>query len=310
MRPGDRALAVQLEGGLQLFHGRDHELPGIEEAVRRAAFLAQLIESIRRNKYVSVMKAGDISKRRADPNDELFDPLKAAILFQRKGELDEAFWMVFYFVHFGKSRYSGWRYARQVYGCLGEPNRKWDWNTTQADPAGFRSWLSANQDRIRLPGAHGGFGNHRKYQSLDAFSKNGTGAAFETYIEWVGHGQTHEGVMGQALEGAKGNARSAFRRLYDSMGGVASFGRTARFDYLAMVGKLKLASIEPDSTYMQGSTGPLDGARLLFGVKHRPTQLDQWLVELEARLGIEMQVLEDALCNWQKSPSSFKPFRG
>jgi hypothetical protein len=68
---------------------------------------------------------------------------------------------------------------------------------------------------------------------------------------------------------------------------------------------------------MQGATGPLSGARLLFGGKITAklgwSDLDAWLVELEADLDVGihgMQVLEDALCNWQKSPKRFKPFRG
>jgi hypothetical protein len=105
-----------------------------------------------------------------------------------------------------------------------------------------------------------------------------------------------------------------FDDLYRSMCSVASFGRLARFDYLTMLGKLGLAPIEPGSTYMMGATGPLDGARMLFtgdstaAVAAR--QLDQWLVELEAVLRVGMQVLEDSLCNWQKSPERFVPFRG
>lgn len=96
---------------------------------------------------------------------------------------------------------------------------------------------------------------------------------------------------------------------------VASFGRTGQFDYLTMLAKLDLAEIEPGSTYMTGATGPLAGAHLLFGtnsVTATPRQLDGWLVELEATLGVEMgmQILEDSLCNWQKSPAQFVPFRG
>ena len=56
-----------------------------------------------------------------------------------------------------------------------------------------------------------------------------------------------------------------FDYLYRSMDAVASFGRMAKFDYLTMVAKLGLAPIEPGSTYMPGATGPLSGARLLFG---------------------------------------------
>ena len=59
--------------------------------------------------------------------------------------------------------------------------------------------------------------------------------------------------------------RATFDYLYGSMDDVVSFGRTAKFDYLTMVGKLQLAPIEPGSTYMQGATGPYQGALLLFG---------------------------------------------
>ena len=116
--------------------------------------------------------------------------------------------------------------------------------------------------------------------------------------------------MEQACHMVNHDPQKAFRELYRTMDGIASFGRTARFDYLTMIGKLRLAPIEPDSTYMQSSTGPLRGARLLFGVQASPAQLDQWLIKLDARLGVGMQVLEDALCNWQKSPKEFIPFRG
>ncbi len=90
---------------------------------------------------------------------------------------------------------------------------------------------------------------------------------------------------------------------------IVSFGRLARFDYLAMVGKLQLASIEPGSTYMAGATGPRCGAQLLFGIDAKPKDFDGWLLELDDVLHVGMQVLEDALCNWQKSPREFEPFR-
>ena len=81
-----------------------------------------------------------------------------------------------------------------------------------------------------------------------------------------------------------------------------------------MIGKMGLAPIEPGSTYLQGATGPLLGARLLFGgrpgAKIERTKLETWLVDLGAQLGVGMQVLEDALYNWQKSPSRFQGFRG
>ena len=115
--------------------------------------------------------------------------------------------------------------------------------------------------------------------------------------------------MEQEVQKASGDPRRAFGELMRSMTAVDSFGRTAKFDFLTMVGKLKLASIEPDSPYIIGSTGPRAGAELLFGVVQRPAALNQLSIELEAKLGVGMQVIEDALCNWQKSPDKFIPFR-
>jgi len=309
VRPRDQELAAHLVSSLLSFDREKRPLPGIRDAAPRVALLEQLLESIHRVRYVAVLRERNLSSLRAEPNDNLFDPLRAAILHQRQGNIEEAFWMVFLFVHFGKHTRAGWRYAREVYGRLGDGGR-WDWASTSANPSGFRAWLDAHQDDLKREGVPRGFGNHRKYESLDACSRNGTGAAVQSYVEWVSPPRTHQEMMEQARLRADGDQRRAFDELYDSMRAVARFGRTARFDYLTMVGKLALAAIEPPSTYMEGATGPVRGARLLFGGRASATTLDSWLVDLDTQLHVGMQVLEDALCNWQKSPDQFKPFRG
>lgn len=312
MRPRDRELAQQLEMRLLSFE-KKKPLPGISDSAARATFIEQLLESIRRVKYVLVVKDRDISQRCTDPNDELFDPLKSAIVWKRQGHMDEAFWMIFLFVHFGKHVRAGWRYTRQIYGRLGDGTR-WDWASTSADPTGFREWLHTHQAELKRKGEPGGFGNHRKYESLNACSHNGTGAVVESYVKWVGPSKTHHDIFDHKYRQAAGDPRTAFDLLYQSMHVVTRFGRTARFDYLAMVGKLGLAHIEPGSAYLRQSTGPVKGAQLLFaghGNKApRQSLLDGWLIDLDAELKVGMQVLEDALCNWQKSPQEFKKFRG
>lgn len=313
MRPKDQVQAQRLTTVLASFARQHRALPGIRAARRREAFLEQLIESIHRVEYIAVIRQRDVSSRRADANDDLFDPIKAAILKTRQGDHDEACWLAFLSVHFGRNSRSGWRLARDVYGALGR-GQPWDWQRTSSTVAGFRRWLSANQNRLRNDGVARAFGNHRKYQSLDANSASGTGAAIASYVAWVRPHQTHARLFQAATLAAGNDPRSTFDNLYRSMSSVASFGRTARFDYLTMIGKLGLAPIEPGSTYMTGATGPLSGARLLFTgnatSEIAPNQLDEWLVDLEAALGVGMQVLEDSLCNWQKNPDRFVPFRG
>ena len=309
MRPRERELFLRLDAKLLFFNGKKRRLPGILNATRRKVFLEQLIESVRRVKYVSVIRTRQPSIRRFDPNDELFDPLKAAILAQRQGNIEEAFWLVFLFVHFGKHPLAGWRYIREVYGRLGD-RRKWNWENTSNNPSGFRAWLSAHQDELKRGGMPRGFGNHRKYESLDGHTPNGTGAVVESYVKWVGPPRSHQAHMAQARRQANNDPRETFDRLYKSMYSVARFGRLARFDYLTLIGKLDLAPIKPGSTYMQGATGPVKGARILFGNRASAAQLDAWLVELDSELNVGMQALEDALCNWQKSLEIFVPFRG
>lgn len=312
MRPNDQSRALELGSKLDDFHASRRSLPGIQDGPHRSSFLEQLIESIRRIRYVTTLCQKNLSDGYADPSREMFDPLKAAVIHKRNGNIDEAYWLVFLFTHFGKKKGAGWHLARNVYGAFGSAV-SWSWARTSADPNAFRHWLDQNQSALK---ASGGFGNHRKYQSLDAWKLNGTGAAFETYVNWIGPAKDHAAFFAEASQTAGGKPRAMFRHLYDSMDAVASFGRTGRFDYLTMVGKLGLAAVEPGSAYMQGATGPLSGARLLFGgnpqAPFSPATLDQWLVELDAELDLYfgMQVLEDALCNWQKSPAQFVPFRG
>lgn len=270
------------------------------------------MESMHRVEYVRAIRSRRLSPRRMDPNDEIFDPLRAAILHHKSGNIDEAFWLVFLFVHFGKHPKAKWRYIREVYGRLGTQDR-WNWANVSCSPSDFRAWLHAHEMDIKRPGVPGGFGNHRKYQSLKAYSGTGTGSAVETYVNWVRPPRQHMDLFSEFYAEAGRNPKCAFELLYRSMEQVASFGRTARFDYLTMVGKLGLAPIAPGSAYIQGSTGPTAGARLLFHADREArgslVQIDRWLQELDEYLGLGMQVLEDALCNWQKSPHKFKPFR-
>lgn len=319
MRKRDLKEAKRIEGILSDYHATKRPLPGILHSASREAFMQQLFESIHRVQYIErgvLRKRGeprDLDPNRANPASELFDPIKAAAIRSREGEHDEACWFVFLFILFGKNLRTGYRLTRDIYGSLGSA-QYWTWARTSGAPEKFRMWLRENQRTLKSKG--GQFGNHRKYMSLNADSAGGTGEAVVTYVHWVLDHRNHRSLFDGAESRAQHNPRCAFDLLYRSMARqVASFGRIGRFDYLTMIAKLDLASIEPGSTYMTGATGPLAGARLLFGDAangEAPATINRWLIELEAVLGLYMgmQVLEDALCNWQKSPDQFKAFRG
>jgi hypothetical protein len=307
LRNRDRKRGEELLRRIAAFEKTQRPLPGISNAAARRALVEQMVESIRRNEYIAVIRARGCSESRLDPASPIFDPIRAAILNAKSGNLDEAFWLTFLFVHFGKHRRSGYRLVQDVYGGLG--GVRWSWPKVSADPFGFRHWLDRNEAGIKIRG--GKFGNHRKYQSLSAWKPAGTGAAVESYVKWVVTKGGHERLVSGVEAKYGGDRRRVFHDLYLRMSTVVSFGRTARFDFLTMVGKLGLANIEPPYAYMQGATGPLEGARLLFGHPGLPAgKAEHEVVALEKDLGVGMQVMEDSLCNWQKSPSLFIPFRG
>jgi alpha-glutamyl/putrescinyl thymine pyrophosphorylase-like protein len=304
----DAVIAQKLDKALECYSQTIRALPGIDSVESRRAFVAQLIESRRRVEYVRRIASRDVNAKRADPSSTFFDPLKAALHFQRSGNTNEAMWLVFLATHFGKSGQFGWDRVRAVYGSLGQGGT-WNWARTSTEPVAFRNWLDAN--RANIPGR---FGNHRKYESLDAVSTTGTGQVIETYVGWVLKAGGHPNLVSNALHQAQADPGLAFDLLFKSMNSVARFGRTAKFDYLTMVAKLGLANIEPRKPYMASATGPRTGANLLFRGESTHAEgtktLDSWTYELGKSLELGMQEMEDALCNWQKSPNVFRPFRG
>lgn len=299
------AVRADMQQRLDAYETAEGPLLGLN-ADSRASLIEQLVESVRRNQFVEYLTAADLSDSAVDPADpDRFDPLRAAALLHRRGEDDEAFWMLFLFIHFGKNRQVGYRYARALYGSLGV-GPAWTWAQVVDNILGLQSWLDANA--AALAATIGGYSNHRKYESLTQI-----GDVVDSYVRWVGDPPLHRPLFDQALADAGNDPEVAFAALYKSMRAVHRFGRIARFDYLSMAGKLGLADIQPDKAYFQDSSGPRRGAALLFtphDAKTPAKQLERQAAGLRDYLAVPFDVIEDALCNWQKSPDRFMPFRG
>lgn len=291
------------------------QLPGIQPAGHLETLVCQIIDSVRRIDFVRRISReyAGISPLRADPNSDLFDPLKGAIWHYHQQNHDEACWLVFLATHFGKHAVDGWRLCRDIYGKLGGPGR-WDWHSISPNPDAFRLWLNQNIARLRGDGVRRRFSNHRKYESLLSPNGSGTADVLSSYVAWIAPPRSHREFVMRAHREVGQNPRDVFAYLYKSMKAVDRFGRLGRFDFLTMLGKLDLAPIEPDSAYLKGATGPALGAKLLFlgspTARCNPDTLQNYLDELDETLSIGMQALEDSLCNWQKSPARYRLFRG
>lgn len=280
-------------------------LPGISDPAALDTLSLQFVASLRRETYYVAVQQKPISSRRANPNDSSFDAERAVAYHVQQGSIDEAAWLIFLMTHFARPADTGWRRLQDVYGRLG--TGIWDWQTVSSNPAAFSNWLSANWTQVR-----GRFGNHRKYESLRDNSQRGTAKVVESYVAWVmPHG--HKKLFADVVQRAGNDPHVIFDTLYQALN-VKSFGRLAKFDYLSLIGRYSIAPIDAGSAYLKGATGPTRGARLLFDGKFDGSSssktLQSMLDELDASLHVTMKVMEDALCNWQKSPTRFVHFKG
>jgi hypothetical protein len=270
----------------------------------------QLLDSRRRVEFVKQLATKRHDAAVANPSSHRFDPLKAAVFRTSQGNVDDAVWLVFLAVHFGKNAKDGWELVRHVYERTGQPGL-WDWQNVSTNLAGFRQWLAsqnATLSRFR-------FSNHRKYEGLDAYSANGTGSIVASFIDWIATQGSFNGLVRAAHRRVGQNPTAVFDALYKEMRQVHRFGRLAKFDFLTLLGKLGIAPIQPGSAYIRdNATGPYTGICLLVtGNKQGPLtrrDADTIYVQLGQALNVGMQELEDALCNWQKSPTHYRYFRG
>jgi len=292
----------------QLSHFTGPVLPGVQLPASLDCLAAQLVDSTKRVRYATTIGQRHIQGATVtDASSLSFNPLTAAVWQQQHGNLDEACWLIFLATHFGKSRRYGWGLLRAVYGGLGY-GTSWTWPRVSSDIQGFRQWLVANEAALRQAGS---FGNHRKRESLvPPGSTAGTADTVAGYVSWIAAAGGHVALFNASQ--VTGSPQQAFDYLYQSLETVIRFGRTARFDYLCMLGKLGFVPLEPGSAYLHQATGPLAGARLLFGDGLSKAALTTNLFQLEAYLQLPFgfQVLEDALCNWQKNPVKYINFSG
>jgi hypothetical protein len=308
MRAADVELAAQLRGGFAAFEAAGTPLHGIADPEARDCLVRQMIDSIHRIAFVRRLGERPIDPARMDPTNPLFDPIRAAHLKRVGGEFDEAAWLVFLATHFGYHRHWHWELSRRAYSGLGTAPF-WTWARTSSHLDEFDAWFEANA--AALAGVP--FGNHRKYESLRHDAENNLSATVRSYVAWIGQNKGFS-IMIAAASGDVGNdPKALFDHLYRTCP-IVQFGRTAKFDLLTMWGKLGIADIEPPHPYLQGATGPVAGARLLLtGAANADisrSELSTAVVALGATLDVGMQVMEDALCNWQKSQFQYLPFRG
>jgi hypothetical protein len=302
MNTAKLSIVAGIDTALGMFAINVIPLPGLTSPVVSHVLAAQIMESVRRVSFIGHAGTRPIASDRANPRSQMFDPIKAALLSNKQNQYEEACWFVFLAVHFGQHRRRKWQLAREVYAGPAA-GHEWTWSAVSKNPQKFKAWVS-QQPLVNA------FGNHRKYETTKRI-----GVVVESYVKWVGVAGGHHELFQAALATNKNDPMLAFDDLFRATrANVKQFARTGAFDYLTMISRVGLAQIRPGKIYLSQATGPKNGARLLFGgsknAKVGSNILERSVAMLGAHLGVDLQVLEDALCNWQKSTSIFVPYRG
>jgi hypothetical protein len=218
------------------------------------------------------------------------------------GDLDEALWRGFLAAHFGRgsaepSKPLQVESAAQLLCGFGDTPR-WTWDAVSSRPDVFEDWLEAEADQLWNLIQ---FGNHRKRRSKqpgDLFR------VVESFVEWVArHGETPQWAF--TTTGAR-TPEEAFDILYYRVMKplppalkIYDFGRLAALDMLILLGEVQVLPIRPGSVYLKGSTGPRKGAEKLWG-KRPEAELARKADKLAETVPLPFDIVEDALCMWQK----------
>lgn len=293
---------------LDTFSREKFHLHGLTSAELKHVLILQIIDSIRRVEYLRLTSMRAKSASLFTPYSGSFEPFGGSAALLKKQRTDDAYWLVYLATHFGKHKIDGWNLLEDFYGRFRQGG-SWTWSQASADPFAIANWLKEIYPNITQSGRTRRFGNHRKFETLKPGPK-GTGYAVASYIQWIKQYGSHQNLILHAQRNVGQNPADVYAFLYKELDAVAKFGRLGKFDFLCNLSNLLIAPIIPDKAYIAGSTGPKDGAKLLLGDQFNNTDLELSCASLSEHLNVSPQVVEDALCNWQKSPNSYMFFRG
>ena len=110
-----------------------------------------------------------------------------------------------------------------------------------------------------------------------------------------------------------------FDKMYKLSQKIPNFGRLGSFDFTSSLVKCGFNVKEPKSMYAENSTGPLQGLKLLLNLTGNnnskasqiklSSDLVEWFSE-NSKIFMVGQVLEDAICNWQKDTRKYVKYTG
>jgi len=266
---------------------RANDLPGLKQ-ISAEVFLEELRHSLAYERLTNAIRNRETPPQLRHPVGIAWDPRSGIVAWDQLGDKEEATWLAFLSTIIGPDDVGDpWVSVRNLYSGFGSGQLYW--NTVLANPmrvAELRAEHPMDFKTIK-------FGNHRQHEHQEQLE-----LIISSYVRLV-----KRESAGSQKEMILGNGKSPRPSFHDLMQwldrGIFRFGRLGCFDFLCLLGNLGVYDLTPDRLYLEGATGPLHGASLLFGTA-TPAELDRRSRDLAVELGVSIQVMEDTLCNWQK----------
>lgn len=257
----------------------------------------QTKDSIRRIKiYDNYRERANLAVEQNRPFDSTNNPL---VLAQRADlSIQNRIWVIYLATYFGKSETSSWDLFNRA---------SFDKNKTfikiemiRANTQKYFEYLQSFDFFETTK-----FSNHRKYTKKALVGNKGFFRSMNYVLE-----NLESFIQEQEFE---------FDEMFLLSKRIPNFGRLAAFDFSSSLVKCGLNVKEPLSMYARNSTGPLRALGLLLRLtdsvdtdntrKELSDDLVRWFNE-HSNIFMAGQVLEDAICNWQKNPNTYTLYKG
>lgn len=228
------------------------------------------------------------------PEDPAWDAWRAIAAYNQQGDKEEAIWLAILATHFGRREADEdpWRSARLMYSGFGE--RLLSWKIVATEPTNIITQVCKRHAMVCQSLR---FSNHRKYETSKLGRPSGIDAVLCSYVMGIrARSRRNQATFFSTPEEGP---EVGFERLMNDLEFIRRFGRTAKFDLLALLGNLGVYELRPGRIYLKGATGPLRGAQAMFGRGDR-LYLEHRANKMAKCLNVPIQAVEDALCNWQK----------
>ncbi len=207
-------------------------------------------------------------------------------------------WVLYIATYFGKSSKSKWELFNRA--TFDNKRSIMLFENIQQDLSKYLNYLSSFNF---FDGCT--YSNHRKFTTKRLTGEKGVFGSMEYFVKNVDQYSVEN--------------KMDFHSMYKLAEKIPNFGRLAAFDFSSSLVKCGLNIEEPQSMYAEHSTGPLDAIDLLLRLTNHKSSsnakfklcsdLMRWFQE-NTNIFMTGQVLEDALCNWNKNTAAYIKYIG